>query len=111
MTRRRSLRRWRKSSDEEILEDLEPEDRAALEASFAFDDETIGRLMQREFVAAPPFWTIGDTIDHMRETGENLPELFFNIWVIDTAFPPNWLCAGVKADAICPRGQPGGGDG
>ena len=73
---------------EEILEDLEPEDRAALVASFAFDDETIGRLMQREFVAAPPFWTIGDTIDHMRETGEDLPELFFNIWVIDTAFRP-----------------------
>ena len=65
---------------EEILEVLEPEDRAALEASLAFDDETIGRLMQREFVAAPPFWSIGDTIDHMRATGEDLPELFFNIF-------------------------------
>ncbi len=73
---------------EEILEVLGPEDRAALEASFAFDDETIGRLMQREFVAAPPFWSVGDTIDHMRATGEDLPELFFNIWVIDTAFHP-----------------------
>lgn len=73
---------------EEILEALEPEDRAALEASFAFDDETIGRLMQREFVAAPPFWTVGDTIDHMRATGEDLPDLFFNIWIIDTAFKP-----------------------
>ncbi len=73
---------------EEVLEVLEPEDRAALEASLAFDDETIGRLMQREFVAAPPFWTVGDTIDHMRATGEDLPELFFNIWIIDTAFRP-----------------------
>ncbi len=73
---------------EEILEVLEPQDRAALEASLAFDDETIGRLMQREFVAAPPFWSIGDTIDHMRATGEDLPELFFNIWIIDTAFHP-----------------------
>ena len=42
---------------EEVLEALEPENRAALEASLEFDDETIGRLMQREFVAAPPFWT------------------------------------------------------
>lgn len=73
---------------EEILEVLEPEDRAALEASLAFDDETIGRLMQREFVAAPPFWSVGDTVDHMRATGEDLPDLFFNIWIIDTAFKP-----------------------
>jgi magnesium transporter len=73
---------------EDVLEALEPVDRAALEASLAFDDETIGRLMQREFVAAPTFWTVGDTIDHMRSTGEGLPELFFNIYIIDTTFKP-----------------------
>jgi len=73
---------------EEVMEALEPEDRAALEASLEFDDETIGRLMQREFVAAPPFWTVGDTIDHMRGTGEDLPDLFFNIWIVDTGFKP-----------------------
>lgn len=72
----------------EVFGALEPEDRAAIEASFSFDDETIGRLMQREFVAAPPFWTIGDAIDHMRSKGDDLPDLFFNIWVIDTAFKP-----------------------
>ncbi len=72
----------------EILEVLEPEDRANLEASLAFDEETIGRLMQREFVAAPPFWTVGDTIDHMRATGEGLPDLFYNIWIVDTKFHP-----------------------
>jgi len=33
----------------EVMEALEPEDRAALEASLEFDEETIGRLMQREF--------------------------------------------------------------
>ena len=89
---------------EEILEVLEPEDRAALEASLSFDDETIGRLMQREFVAAPPFWTIGDTIDHMRATGEDLPELFFNIWVIDTAFHPIGYVP-VSKLMRCPRSQ------
>jgi len=73
---------------QEVMEALEPKDRASLEASLEFDDETIGRLMQREFVAAPPFWTVGDTIDHMRETGEELPDLFFNIWVVDTGFKP-----------------------
>ena len=73
---------------EDVMEALEPTERAALEASLAFDDETIGRLMQREFVAAPRFWTVGDTIDHMRTTGEELPDLFFNIYVIDADFKP-----------------------
>ena len=73
---------------EEVFEALGAADRAALEASLECEDETIGRLMQREFVAAPPFWTVGDTIDHMRETGKDLPDLFFNIWVVDTGFKP-----------------------
>ena len=73
---------------EDILERLDDADRAAVEASLTFDEETIGRLMQREFVAAPPFWTVGDTIDHMRAAGDDLPDLFYNIWVVDTAFRP-----------------------
>lgn len=73
---------------DEVLEAVTPADRVGYEESLAFDDETIGRLMQREFVAAPEFWTVGNAIDHMREQGENLPELFFNIYVIDTMFKP-----------------------
>ena len=73
---------------EVVLDVVTPKDRVAYEESLAFDDETIGRLMQREFVAAPEFWTVGDAIDHMRETGEDLPELFFNVYIIDTAFKP-----------------------
>lgn len=72
----------------EVLDALNPLDRATLQASLSFDDETIGRLMQREFVAAPDFWTVGDTVDHMRATGEDLPYMFFNIYIIDTAFHP-----------------------
>ncbi len=72
----------------EVLDALSDSDRAVLQASLSFDDETIGRLMQREFVAAPAFWTIGDTVDHMRAIGEALPQIFFNIYVIDTAFHP-----------------------
>ena len=73
---------------DEVMEALDPADRASLQASLEFDEETIGRLMQREFVAAPPFWTVGDTIDHMRSTSEDLPDVFFNIYVVDTAFKP-----------------------
>jgi len=73
---------------EEVMEALAPADRASLKASLEFDDETIGRLMQREFVAAPSFWTVGDAIDHMRSTSADLPEVFYNIYIVDTAFKP-----------------------
>ena len=74
------------SRRERILDELTPEDRAPLEQALDFDDETAGRLMQREFVAAPEFWTVGHTIDHARQTGEDLPEQFFEIYVVDPAF-------------------------
>jgi magnesium transporter len=41
--------------------------------------------MQTEFVAVPPFWTVGQTIDYMREDN-NLPESFSQIFVIDPSF-------------------------
>lgn len=71
---------------ERILDELSPEDRTPLEQALDFDGETAGRLMQREFVAAPEFWTVGHTIDHARETGAALPEQFFAIYVVDPAF-------------------------
>ena len=73
---------------EAVLAAMPDEDRQVLEASLACDDETAGRLMQREFVAAPLFWTVGDAIDHMRKAGEDLPDLFFEIFIVDEAFRP-----------------------
>ncbi len=71
-----------------VLAELGDEDRQYLESSLAFEEESAGRLMQREFVAAPSFWTVGNTIDHMRKAGEDLPDLFFEVFVIDEAFKP-----------------------
>ena len=68
---------------ERILEDLAPVDRAELERSLSFEEETAGRLMQTEFVAVPEFWTVGQTIDHARNLGTDLPEVFYEIYVID----------------------------
>jgi len=72
----------------EVLSAVPARDRAILEQSLAFDEETAGRLMQREFVAAPEFWTVGDAIDHMRAAGSDLPELFFEIYVVSPDFKP-----------------------
>jgi magnesium transporter len=70
---------------ERILEDLAPVDRAELERSLGYEEETAGRLMQTEFVAVPEFWTVGQTIDHARALGTELPEVFHEIYVIDPA--------------------------
>ena len=72
----------------QVMAEVPEEDRAALESSLSFDEETAGRLMQREFVAAPDFWTVGHTIDHMRAAGDELPELFFDVYVVNTGFEP-----------------------
>ncbi|MEL6208729.1 MAG: CBS domain-containing protein, partial [Pseudomonadota bacterium] len=70
----------------DVLETLEAGDRTALERAMDFDEETAGRLMQREFVAAPEFWTVGHTVDHARASGDDLPDHFFEIYVVDPGF-------------------------
>ncbi|MCD7110302.1 magnesium transporter [Rhizobium sp. DKSPLA3] len=80
-----------------ILEDMDQEDQEAILAKLPFTERvrlrrsldypesTAGRRMQTEFVAVPPFWTVGQTIDYMREDTE-LPESFTQIFVIDPTF-------------------------
>lgn len=70
---------------EEILAQLDTSDRAALERNLEYPEETAGRLMQSEFVAVPPFWSVGRVIDHMRET-DDLPDTFSEIFVVDPSF-------------------------
>lgn len=71
-----------------VLAAMDPEDREAMVTSLAFEEETAGRLMQREVVAAPDFWNVGDAIDHMRAHGADLPELFFDVYVISPTHKP-----------------------
>jgi magnesium transporter len=69
----------------EILEHVPAGDRAALERNLEYPEETAGRLMQTDFVAVPPFWTVGQVIDHMREA-DDLPEKFSDIYVVDPSY-------------------------
>jgi magnesium transporter len=69
----------------EILEKLPALERVALQRSLDYPEDSAGRRMQTEFIAVPPFWTVGRTIDFMRET-EDLPETFYEIFVVDPAY-------------------------
>ena len=68
-----------------ILELLPLPERAALTRSLDFPEESAGRRMQTDFVAVPPFWTVGRTIDYLREM-KDAPETFYEVYVIDPAF-------------------------
>ncbi|MBA69050.1 MAG: magnesium transporter, partial [Rhizobiales bacterium] len=91
-----------------ILEDLDEEDqqeilarlpfteRVRLRRALDYPEDTAGRRMQTEFVAVPPFWTVGQTIDYMRDD-EDLPGSFSQIFVIDPTFK---LVGSVNLDRI-----------
>jgi magnesium transporter len=67
-----------------VLEAMEPEDRAAIESALSYPEKSAGRLMQRDLVAVPEHWTVGQTIDFLRETGD-LTSDFWEIFVVDEA--------------------------
>jgi magnesium transporter len=50
-----------------------------------YPEETAGRLMQADFVAVPPFWTVGQVINFARDTAD-LPETFSEIFVVDPGY-------------------------
>lgn len=56
--------------------------RSMLEEGLAFPEESAGRLMQREFVAVPAFWSVGEVIDFLRES-DDLPDDFYDVFVVD----------------------------
>jgi magnesium transporter len=66
----------------EILEQMPPPERSAVERILHYPEESAGRRMQTEFIAVPPSWTVGDAIDHLRETAD-LPDRFFELYVVD----------------------------
>ncbi|MEP0698866.1 MAG: magnesium transporter, partial [Nitratireductor sp.] len=81
---------------DEILAKLPFTERIRLRRSLDYPEETAGRRMQTEFVAAPPFWTVGQTIDYMRDD-QNLPDEFSQIFVVDPTFK---LLGAVHLDQI-----------
>lgn len=72
----------------QVLAALPETERAAIENALSYGEDTAGRLMQREVVAAPQFWTVGQAIDHFRREADDLPELFFDVYVVDPAYKP-----------------------
>jgi len=70
-----------------ILVSLPPKDRFALLESLSYPEDSAARIMQREFTAIPSNWSVGQTIDYLREN-KDLPEEFLEIFIVDNEFKP-----------------------
>ena len=74
---------------EAILDALEDNDRVAVEQALSWPEYSAGRLMQREVVAAPEHWNVGQAIDYLRATPEDdLPAQFYHLVMVDPRFHP-----------------------
>ncbi len=71
----------------EVLAALDPGERLAVAQSLTYPEYSAGRLMQRDLVKAPPFWTVGQMIDFMR-AAKDLPEQFYDVIVVDPGMKP-----------------------
>ena len=74
-----------KQEQSDILAKLPSFDRATLLRSLEYPEDSAGRIMQTDLIAVPPFWSVGQTIDYMREA-EDLPDRFYEVFVVDPGY-------------------------
>ena len=81
------LENLEKDKKELILEKLPPKDKFLLEEGLSYPEDSAARIMQREFTVVPNNWSVGQTIDYLREN-KDLPKEFLEIFIVDNDFKP-----------------------
>ena len=67
----------------EVYEKIPSKDKQLIEKVLKiYPKDSAARLMQAEYCSILPHWTVGETIDYLREN-ENLPKEFLQIFVVD----------------------------
>ena len=61
--------------------------RSLLVQALDFEENTAGRLMQRDYVSVPLYWNIGQVIDYLRES-RHIPDEFYALFVVDPKHTP-----------------------
>jgi magnesium transporter len=80
-----------KDEQQAVLRAMEPDDRAAVEEALTYPEESAGRLMQRDLIAVPEHWKVGQVIDYLRST-EELPTDFWEVFVVSASHHPVGTC-------------------
>ncbi len=66
----------------DVLREVPAEERGYIERGLSFPVDSAGRRMQTEVVTVGTDWSVGRTIDFLRDE-DDLPEEFFDVFVID----------------------------
>jgi magnesium transporter len=75
-----------------VLRAMEPDDRAAIEEALTYPEESAGRLMQRDLIAVPEHWKVGQIIDYLRADNEGLATDFWEVFVVNASHHPVGTC-------------------
>ncbi|GAA0578648.1 magnesium transporter [Caenispirillum bisanense] len=75
------------SEQAHVLARLPIETRTIVEQGLNYPEYSAGRLMQRELMAVPDYWTVGEAIDYLRSNAV-LPEDFYVLIIVDPRHRP-----------------------
>lgn len=75
------------ATQRQVLDNLSAADRVYIEQGLTYPEDSAGRLMQRELVAVPAKWSVGETIDYLRAAAD-LPDDFYDLFVLDDTQKP-----------------------
>ncbi len=71
----------------DILDHISDEKRSEIEEALSYPENSIGRLMQQNFIAVKQDWSVAQATYHLQNT-EDLPDDFHNIVIVDDDFRP-----------------------
>lgn len=72
---------------ESIIQKLDPELQYQVQSSLSYPEDSAGRIMSREFVSMPDWWTVKEAKEFLLKN-EELPEDFYDIFLTDEKFHP-----------------------
>lgn len=70
-----------------VIRFLSKREQEFLNEALSYDEDSAGRIMQRELVAVPRFWTVSQVKRYIK-TADFLPDKIFNVYVIDANHRP-----------------------
>ena len=70
-----------------LLDALPPDVKTVVTQGLSYPEFSAGRMMQREVVSVPAYWTVGEVLDYLRAS-PNLPEEFYDLFVVDPRHRP-----------------------
>jgi len=72
---------------EDLIKQIPVDERKLIRQALEFPEMSAGRLMQRDYVAVPKYWNVGQVIDYLRGSVK-VPDKFYSIFIVDPRHVP-----------------------